>query len=219
MVLLSPGIEYMAWLKKKRICLMMGLPYRLASNGAAERVVQTVKGKLKKSHAGNFRTQVARVLFQYRTTAHDITGSAPGEPLLGQMVKTPLDVLHPDLRSTALLKQKLAADRGFHSVPSPKSGAPVFARNFRPGPPWSVGQVVSPGSASSLLVPMPDGTTWHRQADHVRPRLGTWLAPSTTTSQVQPAGGPTATPVTTSEAQPTSKAASIANWAASVVPV
>nr|XP_050046560.1 uncharacterized protein K02A2.6-like [Dermacentor andersoni] len=132
--------EYLAWLTKNGIRRVMVPPYHPASNGAAERVVQTFKDKLTMSHTGDFRTHIARILFQYRTMPHDVTGRAPCELLLGRMVKTPLDVSPPDLRSTVLLKQlmqKLAADRGCHPVPLPESGAPVFARQFRPGPPWS----------------------------------------------------------------------------------
>ncbi|KAL1419639.1 hypothetical protein MTO96_025209 [Rhipicephalus appendiculatus] len=137
--------EYLAWLTKNGIRRMMVPPYHPASNGAAERVVQTIKDKLKKSQAGDFRTQVARILFQYRTTPHDVTGRAPCELLLGRMVKTSLDILQPDLWSTALLKQlkqKLAADKGCRPGPLPEPGVPVFAGNFRSSPPWSAGEVV-----------------------------------------------------------------------------
>ncbi|XP_070395451.1 mucin-7-like [Dermacentor albipictus] len=138
------------------------------------------------------------------------------------MVKTPLDVLHPHLRSTVIfkqLKQKLAADQGCRPGPLPESRAPVFARNFHPGPPWSAGQVVSPASASSLLVHMPDGAMWHRHADPVKPRLGTLPAPSTTTSEFQRAGGLAAAPVNSSGAPPTSYAATVASGVAPVGPV
>ncbi|KAH6944589.1 hypothetical protein HPB50_004156 [Hyalomma asiaticum] len=128
----------------------MVLPYNPASNGAAEWVAQTIKEKLKKSQAGDSRMQVARVLLQCCAT-----------PVNG--LKTPLDVLRPDFRSTALLKQlkqKLAADQWCRPGPLPESGAPVLARNFHNGPPWSAaGQVVIPTSASSLLACMPNGTT------------------------------------------------------------
>ncbi|KAH7981143.1 hypothetical protein HPB49_022008 [Dermacentor silvarum] len=100
--------------------------------------------------------------------------------------EVPAPVLHSDLRSTALLKQlkqKLAADRGCRPGPLPESGAPVFARNFRPGPLWSARQVLSPASASSLLVRMPDGNTWHRHADDVRPGLVTQPATLGATSE------------------------------------
>ncbi|KAL1484105.1 hypothetical protein MTO96_050109, partial [Rhipicephalus appendiculatus] len=122
-------------------------------------------------------------------------GAAERVLLLARMVKTPLDLLHPDLRSTALLKQlkqKLAAEKGRRPGPLPEPGVPVFARNFRSGPPWSAGQVVSPASSSALLVRMQDGTTWHRHAYHVRANRGTRLAS-------------TATPVAASETPTTSQ--------------
>ncbi|XP_070379691.1 uncharacterized protein [Dermacentor albipictus] len=182
--------------------------YYPALNGGAEQVVQIIKDKLKKRQAGDFRTQVARVLFQYWTTPQQVPSRAPRELLLGRMVKTPLKVLHPDLRSTALLKQlkqKLAADRGCCPVLLPESGAQVFARNFRASPRWSSAQVVSPASASSLLVRMPDGTTWHRYADHKsNPQGDQW---------------PDQRPVAASEAPPTSEAASVATCAAPFGPV
>lgn len=136
MVLLSPA-RYLTWLTKNGICQMMFPPYHPASNSAAERVVQTIKDKLKKSLAGDFRMRVACILFQYRTTPHDVTGRAPCELLLDWMVKTPLDVLHLNIQSTALLKQlkqKLAADRECHPGLLPELGASVFARNFRSCP-------------------------------------------------------------------------------------
>ncbi|XP_064463042.1 uncharacterized protein K02A2.6-like [Ornithodoros turicata] len=48
--------EYRAFLKRNNIRQLLILPYHPASNGAAERVVQTVKAKLKKSTTGDFKT-------------------------------------------------------------------------------------------------------------------------------------------------------------------
>nr|XP_037280716.1 uncharacterized protein LOC119174041 [Rhipicephalus microplus] len=76
---------------------MLVPPYHPASNGAAKRVVQTVKNKLKKSGSGNFQMQISRFLFHYRTTPHEVTGRPPCELLTGRMFKTPLDVLRPSL--------------------------------------------------------------------------------------------------------------------------
>ena len=53
-------------------------PYHPASNGLAERAVQTVKGALKKDARGeSAKTQLAWFLFRYRLTPHSTTGIAP----------------------------------------------------------------------------------------------------------------------------------------------
>lgn len=64
------------------------------------------------------------------------------------------------------LKQKLASDCLCHPGWLRESGVPVFTKYFCTGPPWTIGQVVSPATASSLLVRVPDGTTWHQHTDH-----------------------------------------------------
>ncbi|XP_070382482.1 uncharacterized protein [Dermacentor albipictus] len=156
--------EYLAWLTKNGIRPMMVPPYHPASNAAAERVVQTIKDKLKKSQTWDFRTQLARVLFKYGTTPQDVACHAPGELMLGRMVKAPLDALHPDLRSIVILKQvkkKLAADQGCHPGPLPESGAPVFARNFRPGPPCSAGQMGPRGTDTPTMLGLVSGPGQH----------------------------------------------------------
>lgn len=100
-----------------------------------------------------------------------MTGRAPCELLMGRKIKTPLDVMHPSLRTTVQLKQlkqKLHADQGCRRGPLLDSGTPVFARNFRPGPPWVPASVSGPVSASSAEITLDDGTSWHRHGDHLR---------------------------------------------------
>ena len=60
-------------------------PYHPASNGLAERVIQTLKNALKKNPGEvSLPTQIYRFLFQYRLTPHSTTGIAPAESILGQ---------------------------------------------------------------------------------------------------------------------------------------
>ncbi|XP_075730814.1 uncharacterized protein LOC142774301 [Rhipicephalus microplus] len=149
---------------------MLVPPYHPASNGAAERVVQTVENKLKKSGSGNFQTQISRFLFHYRTTPHEVTGRPPCELLTGRMFKTPLDVLRPSLQASVFLKQlkqKLYADTGSRQAPSLQPGDDVYARIFRRGTPWVPASVVdvTPSSAS---VRFGDGILGNRHSDHLR---------------------------------------------------
>ncbi len=56
-------------------------PYHPASNGLAERAVQSFKAGLKKQVSGSIQARVDRFLFQYRITPHTTTGIPPAEVL------------------------------------------------------------------------------------------------------------------------------------------
>lgn len=126
----------MEFLTRNGIRRMLVPPYHPALNGAAECIVQTVRNKLKKSGSGYLQTQVARLLYHYRTTPHEVTERVPCELLMARMFRTPLDVLCPSLQSLVLfkqLKQKLYMDRGCqHSSPLNLEKS-LFARNFCQG--------------------------------------------------------------------------------------
>lgn len=173
--------EYRTFLERNGVRAVFIPPYHPASNGAAERVVQTIKNKLKKAEPGLFETKIARVLLNYRTSPHYLTGRTPAELLMGRRLRTALDLLHPDLRTRLgfqQLQQKQRYDQRARKDPLPSSGARVWARNFRPGTPWVPGVVGEATSASSAEVSLPDGTVWNRHGDHLRHRA----APDTATS-------------------------------------
>ncbi|KAK8770096.1 hypothetical protein V5799_013437 [Amblyomma americanum] len=165
--------KYAAFLSKNGIRRILIPPYHPASNGAAERVVQTIEGKLKKAAPGDFQTNTDRILLSYRTTPHAFTGFPPAELLMGRQLQTPIQRMHPGLRAHAdfkQLKQKMRCDSNARKSCLPSPGEPVFVRNFRPGPAWIAGTVRHPTSSSSLQIELADGTLWNRHADHVRPR-------------------------------------------------
>ena len=75
--------EFVAFIQANEITHVMSAPYHPASNGLAERGVQTLKTALKKSPGGvTLETQISRFIFQYRLTPHSTIGIAPAEMLL-----------------------------------------------------------------------------------------------------------------------------------------
>ena len=71
-------------------------PNHPASNGLAERAVQTVKEALKTT-TGDLETRLARFLFQYRLTPHSSTWQPPAELLMGRCPRSHLDLLFPSV--------------------------------------------------------------------------------------------------------------------------
>ena len=129
-------------------------PYHPASNGLAERAVQTLKTGLKKMTAGNIEDKLARFLFQYRITPHTTTGQSPAELLMGRRPRSYLDILKPNILDRVSInqeRQKEGHDRGtVHR--SYAVGDAVWVCSFSQGPTWIAGEVVKYKGHCSLIV-------------------------------------------------------------------
>ena len=81
-------------------------PYHQASNGAAERLVQTVKQALCAGHKSGipFEQSLASFLLCYRSTPHVTTGVPPCTLFLNCTLRTRLDLLTPSI--SACVKDK-----------------------------------------------------------------------------------------------------------------
>ena len=77
--------EFEEFLAKNGIHHRRTAPYHPASNGLAERAVQTFKEGMKKmSKKESLESRVSRFLFKYRITPHSTTGIAPAEMLMSR---------------------------------------------------------------------------------------------------------------------------------------
>ena len=107
-------------------------PYHPASNGQAERAVQTVKKGLQKMQSGLLTDRLARFLFNYRTTPHTTTGVTPAELLMGRNLQTRFHKLYPNRRND--VEEHQARQKRSHDNRSRgrdfQAGDYVFARNF-----------------------------------------------------------------------------------------
>ena len=162
--------EFQEFTSRNGIRHIKTAPYHPASNGLAERGVQTFKEGLKKMTEGSVETKLARFLFQYRLTPHSTTGQSPAELLLGRQPRAHLDQLTPNLQAQAQqkqLKQKVGHDQ--NSRPRTfKIGDPVFIRNFTRGPPWLPGTVLKIQGSRSLKIKLTDGRICRRHINHIR---------------------------------------------------
>ena len=77
--------EFDAFVRGNGIKHLTSAPYHPASNGLAERAIQTVKkARRKDSGEASLETQISRILFRYRITPHHTTGVAPAQLLMGR---------------------------------------------------------------------------------------------------------------------------------------
>jgi transposase InsO family protein len=177
--------EFQAWCKERGITHLSGAPYHPATNGAAERLVQSFKQSLRKSKLPP-KVALREFLMQYRRTPLD-SGRSPSELLNGRQIRTKLDALVPSPAHVAQGRQAKEAakeqrEETSHIV-SPVTyyyavGAPCYALYCGPKrnkePRWIPAVVTKVfGSRSVNVRVIPRGPTWRRHLDQLRPRYPT----------------------------------------------
>ena len=80
--------EFKTFLKVNGVKFTLTPPYHPASNGLAERHVQTFKHMFKKTEGGDVDLKTVQVLFAYRNIIHSTTGRTPAELFLGRSPRT-----------------------------------------------------------------------------------------------------------------------------------
>ena len=153
----------------KHICCA---PYHPASNGLAERFVQTFKKSMlaSRSNQMSFQQRLCSFLLAYRTTPHSTTGGAPCMLFFKRQLRTRLDLLKPDYGDKALGKQ--ADQKNYHDLHSRDRqfsvGQKVMARNFLQGLTWVPGVVTEVCGPVSYMVRVQPNIVWRRHVDHIK---------------------------------------------------
>lgn len=117
-------------------------PYHAASNGAAERMVQTIKRALLKQvleenaldSRSSFQERVDKFLCAYRNTPSSVTGHSPAQLFLKRQPRTKLSLLKPDFGHAMRDKQehvKEECDKGHGEERVFRVGDRVYVKTVR----------------------------------------------------------------------------------------
>ena len=74
-------------------------PLSPATNGQAERAVQSLKRGLREMSHGTVEQRLTKFLFKHRINPHSTTGIPPAKLLMGHRLRSRLNLLQPDLLS------------------------------------------------------------------------------------------------------------------------
>ena len=161
--------EFTLFTKQNGIRHVTSAPYHPASNGLAERAVQTFKEFMKKTSGDSLNTRVSRFLFQYRISPHSTTGISPAELLLGRRPRSRLDLMLPDISSQVHQKQQTQkVNHDKHSrLRTFQIGDNVQIRDFPTGTGWLPGVITKASGPLSFRVRLQDGRTVRRHVDHI----------------------------------------------------
>ena len=176
--------EFQAWCKQRGIVHLTGAPYHPATNGAAERLIQSFKQALRKSSLPP-KEALQEFLMQYRRIPF-ASGLSPSELLNGRRIRTKIDTLVPSIPH--LLQGRQSRQASKHSNPEDSEvvskvehhyslGDPCYALYLGPrrdrDPRWVPAIVTKVHGTRSVNVRViPRGPTWRRHLDQLRPRYG-----------------------------------------------
>lgn len=170
--------EFQDFCKQRGIIHLTGAPYHPATNGAAERLVQTFKKALRKSSKSP-NEALLEFLIQYRRTP-DSSGFSPSELLNGRQIRARIDTLFPTPAHVKQREQMKCASKGFpkreiihklrHSF---KVGDPCYALYFGPERDqdgrWVPAIVTKRHGSRSVNVKVtPRGPIWRRHIDQLQ---------------------------------------------------
>ena len=171
--------EFAEFLAANGVRHIRSAPYHPATNGAAERFVQTFKQALQagKNDRGNVHQKLAQFLMMYRNTPHATTGVSPAELFLKRRARTRLDVMRP--ASSDHVYEKQMEQKGNHDKHCrPREfqvGQAVWVHNVKDGPKWLPGEVCAKNGSVSYEVCVA-GQVWKRHADQMVSQTGTQLS-------------------------------------------
>ena len=99
--------EFKTFLHMNDIDRLLFPPYHPASNGQAEKYVQTFMQMYAKLGKMPLQEKVSKILFAYRNTAHSVTGVSPAELFLKRAPRTLLSLVKPDMGRRVARSQTL----------------------------------------------------------------------------------------------------------------
>eukprot|EP00731_Ephydatia_muelleri_P031380 Em0022g894a len=163
--------EFQTFVQRNGFRHIRSAPYHPATNGLAERAVQTVKNALRKT-SGDIDTCLSRFLFQYRLTPSSTTGRSLAELLLGRKPCSHLDFIFPAVeRHVTKNQERQKENHDMHTRQrSFQVGEEVHALNHR-GMQWIPGKVTAVMGPLTLIVTLDDGTETRYHVDHVKERI------------------------------------------------
>ncbi|XP_041962465.1 uncharacterized protein K02A2.6-like [Alosa sapidissima] len=166
--------EFSVFLKSNGVKHIRSAPYHPATNGLAERFVQTFKHALKASKGiTRVRQRLDAFLLTYRNTPHATTKETPAMLFLGRRLRSRLDFLKPSVAGAVHRSQDAQQQRRQRHSRARQFdvGEPVLVRDYRKGEEkWAQGVVIEKTGPVSYKVNVGSPGVWKRHVDQMLTR-------------------------------------------------
>ncbi|KAG6442304.1 hypothetical protein O3G_MSEX002317 [Manduca sexta] len=141
-------------------------PFHPATNGQAERYVQTFKNKLKAmAHEnGSVEDKLQKFLTAYRKTQNSATGLSPAEMMFKRLYRTRIDLVKRNIYTE--INNKMGDNKYYKEY---KIGERVQVRSYDDTK-WRFGEIINKKGRLHYEVVV-DGKVWTRHVDQIRETL------------------------------------------------
>ncbi|CAG2186990.1 unnamed protein product [Mytilus edulis] len=163
--------EFQTFTKMNGITHIKSAPYHPATNGLAERFVQTFKQSLKAMRGENadLNKKLANFLLAYRNTPHTTTNETPAKLFMGRNLRNRLDLIKPDINRQVQDKQmKIAIKPTKETLRQFTEGETVAVRDYRGPNKWTSGLITKREGPLNYQVEVSPNSIWKRHADQIR---------------------------------------------------
>lgn len=158
--------EFSLFMKKNGIKHLKSAPHHPATNGLAERFVQTFKRSIKAMDKEDVSLQhkVDNFLLVYRNSVHATTNQTPAMLFMNRNLRSRIDLLKPNLRRDV-------QNRQFSHLPTKPTrsfeiGQGVLARDYREDK-WTPGRISTRTGPLMYTVDVGGERTWRRHVDQI----------------------------------------------------
>ena len=173
--------EFKSYCQSRGIRHILTPPFHPASNGLAERFVQTFKSSLKKNlkDGKSLSWVVSEILLQYRITPHPATGKTPAEFMVTHPIRTLLDIIKPQPKvdqkpqngTTSAYRERMKRDYDKKTRERTINAEDlVYARDYTARhEKWVPAKVIKRLGGNTFLVKTDRGT-WKRSTNQLKKR-------------------------------------------------
>ncbi|KAL4009353.1 hypothetical protein ACER0C_003205 [Sarotherodon galilaeus] len=164
------GEEFQCFLRSNGIRHITSAPHHPATNGQAERFIQSFKRSMKASRTEGkpLQQKIDNFLLAYRNATHATTGHTPAMLFMGRNLRSRLDLLKPDIRKDVQDKQSSMVEATRNKTRFFNVGQKVLARDYRdPSQKWQPGTILSRTGPLTYTVNVGANLVWRRHVDQI----------------------------------------------------
>ena len=155
--------EFKTFLESNEIRHIRSTPFHPATNGLAERFVQTFKQAMRSNAEMSAAKFLHKFLLAYRTTPHTSTNATPVSCLMNRELQTCLSIVCPRSKQAGNSSIESRPSRHFHM------GDAVMVRDYRPqNNTWIPGTVAAVLGTQHYSVEIAPDVLWRRHIDQMR---------------------------------------------------